>query len=303
MIIDQLIEKIIAMQNPTCVGLDTQLDYLPAEMREGVETCEQAADAILAFNKKIVDSVCDIVPAVKVQIAYYEQYGAAGVAAFLATVAYAKEKGLFVIADCKRNDIGSTAARYSAAYLGETALGDKTVRVAGCNFLTVNAYLGTDGVAPFLDDCKKFDTGLFILVKTSNPSSGELQDLKLADGRTVYECMGDMVEGWGAEFVGKYGYSAIGAVVGATHPAEAKILRDRLAHTFFLVPGYGAQGGNAEMLKNCFDKNGLGGIVNNSRGILCAYKKNGGTYYEAARAACIAMQKDLVSVLGEICAK
>lgn len=303
MIIDQLIEKIIAMQNPTCVGLDTQLDYLPAEMREGVETCEQAADAILAFNKKIVDSVCDIVPAVKVQIAYYEQYGAAGVAAFLATVAYAKEKGLFVIADCKRNDIGSTAARYSAAYLGETALGNKTVRVAGCDFLTVNAYLGTDGVAPFLDDCKKFDTGLFILVKTSNPSSGELQDLKLADGRTVYECMGDMVEGWGAEFVGKYGYSAIGAVVGATHPAEAKILRDRLAHTFFLVPGYGAQGGNAEMLKNCFDKNGLGGIVNNSRGILCAYKKNGGTYYEAARAACIAMQKDLVSVLGEICAK
>ena len=303
MIIDQLIEKIIAMQNPTCVGLDTQLDYLPAEMREGVETCEQAADAILAFNKKIVDSVCDIVPAVKVQIAYYEQYGAAGVAAFLATVAYAKEKGLFVIADCKRNDIGSTAARYSAAYLGETSLGDKTLRVAGCDFLTANAYLGTDGVAPFLDDCKKFDTGLFILVKTSNPSSGELQDLKLADGRTVYECMGDMVEGWGAEFVGKYGYSAIGAVVGATHPAEAKILRDRLAHTFFLVPGYGAQGGNAEMLKNCFDKNGLGGIVNNSRGILCAYKKNGGTYYEAARAACIAMQKDLVSVLGEICAK
>lgn len=303
MIIDQLIEKIIAMQNPTCVGLDTQLDYLPAEMREGVETCEQAADAILAFNKKIVDSVCDIVPAVKVQIAYYEQYGAAGVAAFLATVAYAKEKGLFVIADCKRNDIGSTAARYSAAYLGETALGDKTLRVAGCDFLTVNAYLGTDGVTPFLDDCKKFDTGLFILVKTSNPSSGELQDLKLADGRTVYECMGDMVEGWGAEFIGKYGYSAIGAVVGATHPAEAKILRDRLAHTFFLVPGYGAQGGNAEMLKNCFDKNGLGGIVNNSRGILCAYKKNGGTYYEAARAACIAMQKDLVSVLGEICAK
>ena len=186
MIIDQLIEKIIAMQNPTCVGLDTQLDYLPAEMREGVETCEQAADAILAFNKKIVDSVCDIVPAVKVQIAYYEQYGAAGVAAFLATVAYAKEKGLFVIADCKRNDIGSTAARYSAAYLGETALGDKTLRVAGCDFLTVNAYLGTDGVTPFLDDCKKFDTGLFILVKTSNPSSGELQDLKLADGRTVY---------------------------------------------------------------------------------------------------------------------
>lgn len=303
MIIDQLIEKIIAMQNPTCVGLDTQLDYLPEDMRAGVRTCEQAADALFAFNRKIVDSVCDIVPAVKVQVAYYEQYGAAGMRAFLDTVAYAKEKGLFVIADCKRNDIGSTAGRYSAAYLGETALDGQTIQVAGCDFLTINAYLGTDGVQPFLDDCKKFDRGLFILVKTSNPSSGELQDLRLADGRTVYECMGDMVEGWGAELTGAYGYSAVGAVVGATHPAEAKILRGRLHHTFFLIPGYGAQGGNAEMLKNCFDENGLGGIVNNSRGILCAYRKNGGTYYEAARAACLAMKADLASVLGEICAK
>ena len=303
MIIDRLIEKIIAMQNPTCVGLDTQLDYLPDEMRAGVTTCEGAADAILAFNKGIVDSVCDIVPAVKVQIAYYEQYGAAGVRAFLDTVAYARGKGLFVIADCKRNDIGSTAARYSAAYLGETALGERCVSVAGCDFLTVNAYLGTDGVQPFLDDCKKYDRGLFILVKTSNPSSGELQDLKLADGRTVYECMGDMVEGWGAGMVGGYGYSAVGAVVGATHPAEAAILRGRLAHTFFLIPGYGAQGGNAQMLKNCFDKRGLGGIVNNSRGVLCAYKKRGGTYATAARAACVDMQADLAFVLGEICSK
>ena len=303
MVIDRLIDKIVAMQNPTCVGLDTQLGYLPEEMRSGVTTCRQAADAILAFNKDIVDSVCDIVPAVKVQVAYYEQYGAAGMEAFLATVAYAKEKGLFVIADCKRNDIGSTAARYSAAYLGETELEGTTMSVAGCDFLTVNGYLGTDGVAPFLEDCKKFDRGLFLLVKTSNPSSGELQDLKLADGRTVYECMGDMVEAWGADMVGAYGYSAVGAVVGATHPAEAKILRERLGHTFFLVPGYGAQGGNAEMLKNCFDENGLGGIVNNSRGILCAYRKNGGTYALAARAACVAMQKDLLSVLGEICAK
>ena len=303
MVIDRLIEKIIAMQNPTCVGLDTQLDYLPEDMRAGVRTCEQAADALLAFNRKIVDGVCDIVPAVKVQVAYYEQYGAAGMRAFLDTVAYAKEKGLFVIADCKRNDIGSTAGRYSAAYLGETALDGQTVQVAGCDFLTENAYLGTDGVQPFLDDCKKFDRGLFILVKTSNPSSGELQDVRLADGRTVYECMGDMVEGWGAELTGAYGYSAVGAVVGATHPAEAKILRGRLHHTFFLIPGYGAQGGNAEMLKNCFDENGLGGIVNNSRGILCAYRKNGGTYYEAARAACLAMKADLASVLGEICAK
>ena len=303
MIIDTLIEKIIETQNPTCVGLDTQLDYLPDDMRAGVTTCEAAAQAILAFNKKLVDSVFDIVPSVKVQIAYYEQYGAAGMQAFLDTVAYAKEKGLVVIADCKRNDIGSTAARYSAAYLGETALGDRNVSAAGCDFLTVNAYLGTDGVQPFLDDCKKFDRGLFILVKTSNPSSGELQDLRLADGRTVYECMGDMVEGWGSDMVGAYGYSAVGAVVGATHPAEAKILRERLPHTFFLIPGYGAQGGKAEMLKNCFDSRGLGGVVNNSRGILTAYKKNGGTYYEAAREACLAMKADLASVLGEICAK
>ena len=303
MIVDRLIEKIVAMQNPTCVGLDTQLDYLPDEMRAGVTTCDAAADAILTFNKKIVDSVADIVPAVKVQVAYYEQYGAAGMRAFLDTIAYARERGLFVIADCKRNDIGSTAARYSAAYLGETALGGSALSVAGCDFLTVNAYLGTDGVQPFLDDCKKYDRGLFILVKTSNPSSGELQDLKLADGRRVYECMGDMVEGWGADLVGSYGYSAVGAVVGATHPEQAAILRERLKHTFFLIPGYGAQGGNAQMLKNCFDKRGLGGIVNNSRGVLCAYKKRGGTYDKAARAACVDMQADLASVLGEICAK
>ena len=303
MIIDKLIEKIIETQNPTCVGLDTQLDYLPDELRAGVKTCENAANAIEQFNFKLIDSVYDIVPSVKVQIAYYEQYGAAGVRAFLNTVAYAKEKGLIVIADCKRNDIGSTAARYSAAYLGKTSLGSENVSVAGCDFLTVNAYLGTDGVQPFLDDCKAFDRGLFILVKTSNPSSGELQDLKLADGRTVYECMGDMVEGWGSDMVGRYGYSAVGAVVGATHPAEAKILRERLKHTFFLIPGYGAQGGKAEMLKNCFDARGLGGVVNNSRGILTAYKKNGGTYYGAAREACLAMKADLASVLGEICAK
>ncbi len=303
MIIDTLIQKIAEKQNPTCVGLDTQLDYLPDEMRAGVTTCAAAADAIFAFNRAIVDSVYDIVPSVKVQIAYYEQYGAEGMRAFFDTVAYAKQAGLVVIADCKRNDIGSTAARYSAAYLGKTALGAEEVSVAGCDFLTVNAYLGTDGVQPFLDDCKKFDRGLFILVKTSNPSSGELQDLRLEDGRTVFECMGDMVEGWGADMVGAYGYSAVGAVVGATHPAEARILRERLKHTFFLIPGYGAQGGKAEMLKNCFDARGLGGVVNNSRGILTAYKKNGGTYYDAARAACIAMKEDLASVLGEICAK
>ena len=286
MIIDTLIEKIVATQNPTCVGLDTQLSYLPEELQKGVSTPEEAARAILTFNKTLIDHVADIVPSVKVQIAYYEQYGAAGVQAFFETCRYAKEKGLVVIADCKRNDIGSTAARYSAAYLGTTELDGEKVAIGACDFLTVNGYLGTDGIAPFLEDCKQYDKGIFVLVKTSNPSSGELQNLN-----------------WGKDSIGKYGYSAVGAVVGATHPEEAKILRERLQHTFFLIPGYGAQGGNAEMLKSCFAAGGMGGVVNNSRGILCAYKKRGGTYYEAARAACLDMQADLASVLGEICAK
>lgn len=300
---DTLIEKIIEKQNPTCVGLDTALEYLPDEMRAGVKNFASAAKAILAFNKGIIDSVYDIVPSVKVQIAYYEQYGAEGLKAFYETLEYAKSKGLFVITDAKRGDIGATAARYSAAFLGLTDVGGKAEQAFPSDMLTVNGYLGTDGIASFTDDCKKYNKGIFVLVKTSNPSSGELQDLKLADGRTVYECMGDMVESWGADTVGEHGYSAVGAVVGATYPEQAKVLRARLAHTFFLVPGYGAQGANAEMLKNCFDQNGLGGVVNNSRGILCAYKKRGGTYAEAARAACLDMKADLLSVLGGICAK
>ncbi|MDE6059699.1 MAG: orotidine-5'-phosphate decarboxylase [Clostridia bacterium] len=303
MITDRLIEKIIETQNPTCVGLDTAFEYLPDEMRSGVKDFEGAAKAVLEFNEKIIDSVCDIVPAVKVQIAYYEQYGISGMEAFAKTCAYAKSKGLIVIADAKRNDIGATAARYSAAFLGETDVNEKKKSAYPADMLTVNGYLGTDGITPFLEDCRKYDKGLFVLVKTSNPSSGELQNLKLADGRTVYECMGDMVESWGKDTIGEYGYSAVGAVVGATHPEEAKVLRARLPHTFFLVPGYGAQGGNGDMVRACFAKGGLGGIVNNSRGILCAYQKRGGTYYGAARAACLDMKADLLSVLGEICAR
>ena len=303
MIFDKLTEKTIEMQNPTAVGLDTAFEYLPDDLRAGVSDFAGAASAIWQFNKKIIDSVYDIVPAVKVQIAYYEQYGAAGLETFIKTLRYAKEKGLIVITDAKRNDIGATASRYSAAFLSETGIGEKKAQAFPSDILTVNGYLGTDGIAPFTEDCKKYDKGVFVLVKTSNPSSGELQNLKLADGRTVYECMGDMVELWGEGTVGKYGYSAVGAVVGATHPEEAAVLRKRLPHTFFLIPGYGAQGGNAEMLKCCFRKGGTGGIVNNSRGILCAYKKKGGAYYEAARQACLEMKADLLSVLGEICAK
>ncbi len=299
MVIDRLIDKIIATQNPVCVGLDTSLSYLPEEMRANVTTFSEAAAAVLQFNRNIIDNVFDVVPAVKVQIAYYEAYGAAGLETFRKTCEYAKSKGLIVITDAKRNDIGATASRYAEAFLGETALGT----AFPSDFLTVNGYLGSDGVVPFIDECKKHDKGIFVLVKTSNPSGGELQNLKLGDGRTVYECMGDMVEKWGEGTLGKYGYSCAGAVVGATYPEEAKILRARLPHTFFLIPGYGAQGGNAEMLKNCFAQGGLGGIVNNSRGILCAYQKRGGSYFEAARAAALDMKADILSVLGEICAK
>ena len=298
MITDALIERIVGMKNPTCVGLDTSFDYLPDEMRAGVKDFAGAAERIFDFNKTLIDRLYDVVPSVKVQIAYYEMYGAPGLKAFEETLRYAAEKGLIVIADAKRNDIGSTAACYSSAFLGEAEVEGNAFRAFPADFLTVNAYLGTDGIAPFVDDCKKRDRGIFVLVKTSNPSSGELQNKLLADGTPVYEYMGALVEKWGEGTEGKYGYSAVGAVVGATHPEEAARLRKLLPHTFFLIPGYGAQGGNAQMLKCCFGADGLGGVVNNSRGILCAYRKNGGTYYDAARAAALDMQRDLASVLG-----
>lgn len=299
MITDALIERIIGLQNPTCVGLDTSFDYLPDGMREGAKDFSAAAERIFEFNKKLVDTLYDAVPVVKVQVAYYEMYGVPGMKAFEETLRYAAEKGLVVIADAKRNDIGSTAACYSKAFLGETQTGCAQ-RAFPADYLTVNGYLGTDGIEPFVKDCVAKDRGIFVLVKTSNPSSGELQNLRLENGTPVYEYMGALVEKWGEGTVGKYGYSAVGAVVGATHPEEAARLREKLPHTFFLIPGYGAQGGNAEMLKCCFGRDGLGGIVNNSRGIICAYKKNGGSYYEAARAAALAMQKDLSDTIGRM---
>ena len=301
--VDKLIEKIIEMQTPTCVGLDTDFSYLPDEMRDGMATFEGVAEQLIEFNMNIIDKVCDIVPAVKVQVAYYEQYGFEGMRAFDCTVNYARGRGLYVIADCKRNDIGSTAKCYSTAYLGETDINGKRLTAFPADMLTVNGYLGTDGIQPFVEDVKRHDKGIFVLVKTSNPSSGELQNLKLESGEPLYERMGKLVESWGADCVGKYGYSDVGAVVGATHPEEAERLRKLLKHTFFLIPGYGAQGANAQMLKCCFDERGLGGIVNNSRGIICAYKKPAYTglgYAEAARAACIDMQRDLVNTLGKI---
>ena len=298
MITDKLIDGIIAMQNPTCVGLDTLFDYLPDDMRAGAKTFEDVAERVLAFNKKLIDSIYDIVPSVKVQIAYYEMYGVAGMKAYYETLKYAAEKGLVVIADAKRNDIGSTASCYAKAFLGETQVNDGMLKAFPSDYVTVNGYLGSDGIVPFVEECEKNDKGIFVLVKTSNPSGAEIQNMILENGMPMYEYVGGLVEKWGESTVGKYGYSAVGAVVGATHPTEAARLREVLPHTFFLIPGYGAQGGKAEMLKSCFKANGLGGVVNNSRGILTAYKKNGGTYYEAAREACIAMQKDLASVIG-----
>ena len=300
MITDRLIDGIIAMQNPTCVGLDTLFDYLPDEMKSGVKTFDGVAERVFEFNKKVIDSVYDIVPSVKVQIAYYEMYGVAGMKAYYETLKYAAEKGLVVIADAKRNDIGSTAACYAKTFLGETQVNEITDKAFPSDYVTVNGYLGTDGIAPFVDECQKHDKGIFVLVKTSNPSGAEIQNMVLDNGTPMYEYVGGLVEKWGESTIGKYGYSAVGAVVGATHPTEAARLREVLPHTFFLIPGYGAQGGNAEMLKSCFGKNGLGGVVNNSRGILCAYNKNGGTYYEAARKAAIVMQQDLSSVIGKM---
>ena len=298
MITDKLIEKIIQTQNPTCVGLDTLFDYLPDDMKAGVTTFDGVAERVFDFNKKLIDTLYPYIPSVKVQIAYYEMYGTAGMKAYEETLKYAAEKDLVVIADAKRNDIGSTAACYAKTFLGQTSVNELKMQAFPSDYVTVNGYLGTDGIAPFVEECEKADKGIFVLVKTSNPSGAEVQNVLLENGKPMYEHMGDLVEKWGESTIGEYGYSAVGAVVGATHPMEAARLRETMPHTFFLIPGYGAQGGNAQMLKSCFKANGLGGVVNNSRGILCAYKKLGGSYYEAAKAATIAMQKDLSDVIG-----
>ncbi len=301
--IDKLIKKIIDMQNPTCVGLDTSFDYLPDNMREDMATFEGVSEAIIEFNMNIIDKICDIVPAVKVQVAYYEMYGYEGLRAFNYTINYARGRGMFVIADCKRNDIGSTAGCYAAAYLGRTKINEKLISAFPADMITVNGYLGTDGIQPFVDECKAGNKGMFVLVKTSNPSSGEIQDLKLEGGETVYERMGSLVSEWGKDLIGHYGYSDVGAVVGATYPEQGAALRKQLPGVFFLIPGYGAQGGSADSLKGCFDERGLGGIVNNSRGIICAYRKprySGMSYCEAARAACLDMRDDLVRAIGKM---
>ena len=308
MAFDRLIENIIEKQNPTVAGLDPKLDYVPASVRGACfaqygKTLEGAAAALLAFNKAIIDQICDIVPAIKPQAAYYEMYGWQGVRALAETIGYAQQKGMFVMTDGKRNDIGTTMEAYATAHLGTTDVAGEAIDAFGADALTVNGYLGTDGIRPLVKICQEKDKGIFVLVKTSNPSSGELQDLKLTNGASVYEQMGRMCEQWGEALPGKYGYSGVGAVVGATYPEQLKEMREKAPHTFFLVPGYGAQGGGAQDAKNAFDKNGLGAIINSSRGIMCAWKKQGLTeddFAVAARNEALRMKADILSVIGKI---
>ena len=308
MALDRMIERMAELQNPTVAGLDPKLAYVPDPIKEVAftehgKTLEGAAAALLAFNRGLIDALWDVVPAVKPQAAYYEMLGWPGVKALAETVAYAREKGMFVITDGKRNDIGATMTAYAAAHLGEADLEGETAVPFGADALTVNGYLGSDGIKPLLEVCGKGDKGIFVLVKTSNLSSGELQDQLLADGRTIYEAMGAMCEQWGEALPGKYGYSGVGAVVGATYPRQLGELRRKLPHTFFLVPGYGAQGGGAEDVAPGFDEKGLGAIVNSSRGILCAWQKEGCApeeYAQAARREALRMRDEIMSRIGEI---
>lgn len=301
---DRLIEKIEALQNPTVAGLDPKLEFIPTHTKEESfqeygETLEGAAHALLTFNRGLIDALYDIVPAVKPQCAYYEMYGWQGMRALADTIAYAKKKGMFVITDGKRNDIGSTMEAYSAAHLGTTRVGEQSYPAFGGDALTVNGYLGSDGILPLLQLCEQQDKGIFVLVKTSNPSSGELQDRLLGD-QTVYQTMGALCEGWGASLKGRYGYSAVGAVVGATYPAQLEQLRKEMPSTFFLVPGYGAQGGGAQDVAGAFDKEGRGAVINSSRAIMCAYRQEGcheKDYAQAARREALRMREEINSVL------
>lgn len=304
--IQQLIEKIKKTKAPICVGLDPMLNYIPEHIlkksyNEFGETLEGAADAIWQFNKEIVDHTCDLIPSVKPQIAMYEQFGIEGLKSYQKTVDYCQEKGLLVIGDAKRGDIGSTSAAYATGHLGKVQVGSKTYSGFHTDFLTVNPYLGTDGVKPFVDVCNSEDKGLFVLVKTSNPSSGEFQD-RLIDGRPLYELVAEKVVEWGDTCMDG-DYSNVGAVVGATYPEMSRILRKLMPRTYFLVPGYGAQGGTAADLAHCFNEDGLGAVVNSSRGIIAAYRQEkykqfGPEHFaEASRQAVIDMVADINSVL------
>ena len=300
--INKLVEQIQKKDAPVVVGLDPMLGYVPEHLtkkafEEYGETLEGAAEAIWQYNKGIVDAVYDLIPAVKPQVAMYEQFGIPGMIAFKKTVDYCKEKGLVVIGDIKRGDIGSTSTAYAVGHLGKVTVGSKQYYGFDEDFVTVNPYLGSDGVNPFIDVCKEEKKGIFVLVKTSNPSSGEFQD-RLIDGRPLYEYVGEKVNEWGSQCMGDT-YSYVGCVVGATYPEMGKILRKIMPKAYILVPGYGAQGGKASDLAPYFNKDGLGAIVNSSHGIICAYKQDkyakfGADHYaEASRQAVIDMIEDI----------
>lgn len=318
---DKLIEAVKAKGNPICVGLDPRLDKIPESIKnralaytddngEHLSPTAAAARAIFEFNKGIIDAVFDLVPVVKPQIAFYEIFGADGVKAYADTLKYAKSKGILTIADAKRNDIGTTAEAYAQAFLGEVQIfegeNEVVMPIFEADSITVNPYLGWDGIKPFVEECRKYGKGLFALVKTSNKSSGDLQDLVMQDekgadgkGKALYEIVGHLVDSWGADEVGESGYNFVGAVVGATFPEQAKKLREIMPQTIFLVPGYGAQGAGVADVKPCFNEDGLGAIINNSRGIIFAYEKLGmlpDAYAEAARTAVLEMKKDLEEI-------
>lgn len=298
---DILQEKIREKKNPTVAGLDARIEYVPEHIRKAAFEqygvgLKGAVEAIWQFNVGLIDALCDIVPAVKPQSAYYENLGWQGMEMLERTIRYAKEKGLFVIADIKRGDIGSTATAYAEGWLSGAPIEGQVFKSFDADCVTLNGYMGSDSIKPFLEAAKGEDKCAFVLVKTSNPGSGELQDVKAADGRTIYEVMGELNEQIAAGTEGKYGFTMAGAVTGATYPQQIQDLRSRLPHTFFLVPGYGAQGGTAADVKYAFNEKGHGAIVNSSRGIMCAWKKTGGDghdFQEAARNAAIAMRDDI----------
>ena len=299
---NKLVKEIQAKKAPIVVGLDPMLNYVPEHVQKAAfaefgETLEGAGEAIFQFNKEIVDKTYDLIPAVKPQIAMYEQFGIPGMIAFKKTVDYCKEKGLVVIADIKRGDIGSTSSAYAVGHVGEVQVGTNKYVPFDEDFVTVNPYLGSDGIRPFMDVCKTRDKGIFILVKTSNPSSGEFQD-RLVDGKPLYEHVAEQVAQWGEEHMGD-SYSYVGAVVGATYPEIGKVLRKVMPKTYILVPGYGAQGGKGADLVHYFNEDGLGAIINSSRGIIAAYKQEqyakfgAENYGDASRQAVIDMLADI----------
>lgn len=301
--VDRLINKIEETKCPVCVGLDTRVEYLPEDFvsaRTAFAPLTYAAENIYRYNCMLIDAFADIAPCVKVQSAYYEMYGDAGVLAFKDTLNYAKKSGMIAIADVKRNDIGETAKAYSAAYLGRTDVLGEDAAAFDADFITVNAYLGSDGILPFIEDCKKYKKGIFVLVKTSNKSSGEFQDLMVDGGVPLYEKMASMVDKWGSSLRGRYGYSSVGAVVGATYPEQAAKIREAHPNLFVLVPGYGAQGATAEDIAPNFGRDKRGGIVNNSRSILTAHMNPQYSHLpfdEAARQAVIDMRDDIMRAL------